>query len=264
MKKSVLFTTLGLAAAVGAQAQAQETGRVISSTPVIQQVAVPRQSCNNQPVVVQRSGPGAGAAIGAIAGGLLGNTIGHGGGRAAATVLGVLGGAVVGDNVQGNNGYVQNVPQCTTQTYYENRTVAYNVTYEYAGREYTVQMPRDPGATIPLQVSPVGAGPAQAPEYAAAPPQTYYGGGVPIVREVNVGPNTIYSGPAYPMDNQAYPQAGYAYPQAGYAYPAPMVVPGPTVYPAYGYRPYYPPVGISLNLGYSRGYGHRGHRGHWR
>jgi outer membrane lipoprotein SlyB len=54
----------------------------------------------------QGSRPGngaAGAALGAVAGGLLGNQIGHGSGRAAATILGALGGAAVGNNVAGGN-----------------------------------------------------------------------------------------------------------------------------------------------------------------
>ncbi len=46
---------------------------------------------------------GGGAALGAVIGGVVGNQIGHGSGRAAATVLGVFGGAVVGDNVERNN-----------------------------------------------------------------------------------------------------------------------------------------------------------------
>jgi outer membrane lipoprotein SlyB len=51
------------------------------------------------------SGAG-GAALGAVAGGLLGNQIGHGSGRAAATILGALGGAAVGNNIaQGNRAY---------------------------------------------------------------------------------------------------------------------------------------------------------------
>jgi hypothetical protein len=53
---------------------------------------------------------------------------------------------------------------------------------------------------------------------------------------------------------------------APYVQPAPLYYAAPVpvpVYPAYGYRPFYPPVGISLNFGYSRGFGH-GHRGRWR
>jgi outer membrane lipoprotein SlyB len=45
----------------------------------------------------------AGTALGAVAGGLLGNQIGHGAGRAAATILGAAGGAAVGNHIAGGN-----------------------------------------------------------------------------------------------------------------------------------------------------------------
>ncbi|RYF41400.1 MAG: glycine zipper 2TM domain-containing protein, partial [Comamonadaceae bacterium] len=227
------------------QAPPSDSGRVISSTPIIQQVAVPRQVCSQQPMLVQapRNTSGAGSIIGAIAGGLLGNTIGHGGGRAAATALGVMGGALVGNSVEANGSpaYAQNVQQCSTQTSYENRTVAYNVTYEYAGRQYTVQMPQDPGPTVRLQVTPIAAGNPE-PVYSGSAVSTSEG--VPILRSVDMDPApVVYSAPT--------------------VVPAPIVLAAPPVYSAYGYQPYYPPLGISLNLGYSRG-GHRhGHR-HWR
>jgi uncharacterized protein YcfJ len=224
MKKAVLFSTLGALAAWGSIASAQEFGRVLSSTPVVQQVPVSRQICNDQPMSVQQPRSGAGAALGGIVGGVAGNQIGHGSGRAAATLLGALGGAMVGNNIEGSNNYVQNVPQCSTQTSYENRTVAYNVAYEYGGKQYNVQMPNDPGQTIALQVTPAGA-PAQ-----AAADTTAYAGQSGQAVGVIVGqqaPVAVY--PAYP------------------SYPA--------YYPGY----YYPPVGVSLGFGFFGG----GHR-HWR
>jgi uncharacterized protein YcfJ len=60
------------------QAQADEFGKVISSTPIIQQVAVPRQVCSNEQVVTPGQKSGAGAAMGAIAGGAVGNSMGQG------------------------------------------------------------------------------------------------------------------------------------------------------------------------------------------
>ena len=47
-----------------------------------------------------RSGPGIGAIGGAIAGGVLGNQVGHGTGRAAATIGGAVAGGVIGNEVQ--------------------------------------------------------------------------------------------------------------------------------------------------------------------
>ena len=154
-----------------APVQAQEVGKVISSTPIIQQVAVPRQVCNTQQVVTEGQKSGAGAVMGAIAGGTVGNQIGGGSGRAAATMLGIFGGAIMGDKIEGGGTpEVKNVQNCTQQMFYENRTMAYNVVYEFAGKQYTVQMPQDPGPTVRLQITPmVPAAPANT-GYTNVPP----------------------------------------------------------------------------------------------
>lgn len=71
-------------------------------------------------------------------------------------MFGVISGAAIGDSVEGSNGVqVQNLR--TTQNSYENRPVAYNVVYEFGGKQYSVQMPNDPGPTVQLQVTPVAA-----------------------------------------------------------------------------------------------------------
>ena len=46
---------------------------------------------------------GGGAVAGGLLGGVVGNQFGHGGGRAAMTALGVVGGALLGNNVEANN-----------------------------------------------------------------------------------------------------------------------------------------------------------------
>ena len=133
----------------------QEVGKVISSTPVVKQVAVPKQVCHTETVAVQPPKTGAGAVMGAIAGGAIGNAIGDGGGRAAATMIGIVGGSVLGDKVEGQSApQLQQVQKCEWQQVYENQTVSYRVVYEFAGKQYSVELPNDPGATIPLQVTP--------------------------------------------------------------------------------------------------------------
>lgn len=230
MNKTLLFAALA-GTALGATAQ-EAVGTVISSVPVIQQVAVPRQTCS-QPMVVQAPQPsGAGGILGAIAGAAIGSQIGGGSGRGVATVLGTVGGAVLGNSVEANAAQAgQAVPRCTTQTHYENRTVGYDVTYEYAGQRYQVQLPYDPGPSIRLQVTPVGAAGSSAPPVASAAPG-------PVVVAPPVAPSpAIYPAHAVP----AYP----------------VYAP-----PAY-YRPY-PPVSVSLGFVWSNG-GHRHHHhGHWR
>lgn len=175
----VLTGVLALAGASAAQAQ-EERGRVLSSTPVIQQVAVPQQVCQNVSVREPARTSGAGAVMGAIAGGAMGNAVGSGNGRAAATALGIFGGAILGNRIEGKGqDTTRTVQECNTQSVVENRTVAYNVVYEYAGRQYSVQMANDPGRWVPVSVMPVGASPAPSGYYrpqAAAPDVVRIGG----------------------------------------------------------------------------------------
>lgn len=169
MKKTLLLSAVLCSSGL---ALAQEQGRVISSTPIIQQVSVPRQVCTTEQVTVQQPKSGAGAIVGAIAGGAMGNAVGGGSGKAAATVLGLIGGAALGDAIEGGPAaQTQNVQRCRMQTFYEPRTVAYNVTYEYAGKQYAVQMPYDPGPSIQLQITPVISNPQMAPANTVAYPQ---------------------------------------------------------------------------------------------
>ena len=152
-----LLAFLGASLALAAlPVQAQDLARVISSVAVIQQVAVPRQVCSTQQVMVEQPRSGAGALLGAVAGGAAGNAIGDGSGRAAATAIGIIGGAMLGNRIEGSPGTrMQDQTTCSTQTLYENRTIGYNVTYEYAGRQYQVQLPQDPGPSVRLQITPV-------------------------------------------------------------------------------------------------------------
>lgn len=161
MKNRYLLSVAALAMATGwsSPTWAQEQGRVISSTPVIQQVAVPRQVCTTEQVVssTPANKSGAGALIGGVAGGAVGNAMGKGNGRAAATAIGIFGGAILGNHLEGGKPETtaQNVQRCNTQTFYENRTAAYNVVYEFNGKQYQVQLPQDPGPFVQLSVTPV-------------------------------------------------------------------------------------------------------------
>ena len=166
-----------------AAAQYQEMARVISSTPIMTQVAVPRQVCGQSQVVMAAPKSGAGALLGAVAGGAVGNNIGGGSGRALATAVGVIGGAMVGDSMESAPPpMVRPVTTCTQQVAYEQRVSAWNVIYEYAGRQYSIQMPNDPGPYLPIQVGPGVA--------AVAPP--------PVIVSAPVISAPVYAAPAYP------------------------------------------------------------------
>lgn len=212
MKTTHFLALSSLAAALCATsgaAFAQEQGRVISTTPVISQVAVPRQVCSNEQVTTpgqQKSG--AGAVIGGVAGGVIGNAAGQGNGRAALTMIGLVGGAILGDKLEGNNAQAQtqNVQRCTTQTFFENRPTAYNVVYEFNGKQYQVQLPQDPGPFVSLQVTPVGGAPVAPVQQAPV-----------IVRPVTQAP--VYTQPIYVQPTYAQP-----------VYTQPVIIESSTVY----------------------------------
>ena len=240
MKKFLTSSALAATSLLALNASAADIlARVITSTPVVNQVAVPRQVCNSQQVITQTPKTGGGAVLGAVAGGAVGNAIGNGSGRALATVIGLVGGAMVGDRVEGTSNQVQNIQQCSTQTFYENRASHYNVVYEYQGIQYNVQMAQDPGPYVRLQVTPVGA--ITPGSYPASQP------GFPAQQIRPVQPQTYYQ--------QSPVQPGYVVQQPVFL--APVVIESySTYYPRHYYRPYYGPVGSSINFGYSRGYGH--------
>lgn len=229
MKKVLVLSTVASAFSLLAlDASAMDIlARVLSSTPVVQQVAVPRQVCTTQTMLVESPRSGAGALLGALAGGVVGHNVGNGGGQALATMIGVVGGSMIGDNMEGPNRQLQNVQQCGTQTLYENRATAYNVVYEYADKPYSIMMASDPGPYVRLQVTPVGA--------------------IPAPSQANVFPGQTYEQPVYIQP----------------VYSQPTVIAPVVAYPGYYVQPYHPPIGWSIGIGYIRG-GFGDHRGHWR
>lgn len=158
MKKQAITALLCITAA---GAHAQEVGQVLSRTAVYQQVAVPRQTCTTSQPTAPAPTSGGGAIVGAIAGGVIGSQLGGRDSKGLTAMAGVIGGALLGNQVESQGTPPQTT--CTTQTVYENRLTGYNVVYEYAGKQYNVQLPQDPGPTIPLQVTPLAAPRSEAP-----------------------------------------------------------------------------------------------------
>jgi uncharacterized protein YcfJ len=97
-----------------------------------------------------------GTLIGALIGGALGNQVGKGDGRKAATIGGAVIGGVVGNNVDRNNNayeYRDNsgvVRRCRTvvDNSRNNQVEGYEVTYRYAGQTYTAVTRYRPGRTM--------------------------------------------------------------------------------------------------------------------
>ncbi|MBC7547041.1 MAG: glycine zipper 2TM domain-containing protein [Polaromonas sp.] len=167
MKRSAIFCLTMLLAA-GAQAQTfNDTARVRTVNPQYENVSVPRNECSNQWVTDQQPAASSrnygGLALGGLAGAVLGNQVGRGHGREAATAVGAVIGALTGENFanQGNWGGNQQqaapqqrqVQSCRTVNDVQSRLTGYQVEYEYRGQDYSTVTRENPGRTLPVRIS---------------------------------------------------------------------------------------------------------------
>jgi uncharacterized protein YcfJ len=167
MKRLALLPLLSIAA-VAAHAQTYlDNARVISVDPQHERVRVPREECSNRWISEPRRNGGreyGGAVLGGVAGALLGNQVGGGHGREAATALGAVVGAFTGDNLADRDRWQQPEPgqrevtTCRDVEDVQTRISGYQVTYEYRGQQFKTLMHDNPGRYLQVRVSvePVG------------------------------------------------------------------------------------------------------------
>lgn len=119
-------------------------------------LGTPAQRCwVEREQVVQPQGRGdpnvGGAVLGAVIGGILGHQVGGGSGKDVATAIGVVGGAAMGANVNRDNSgqpvATQNVQRCASAPA-QAQPDYWDVTYNFRGQDYRVQMTSAPGATL--------------------------------------------------------------------------------------------------------------------
>jgi uncharacterized protein YcfJ len=124
-----------------------ENARVRSAVPVYSEVQVPRTECTTQTVVTEKPASAekpnmVGVGLGAVAGGLLGHTVGG-----------------VGNEVANRsaNAKAERVPtevqSCKTVNVTQTRLMGHRVRYEYGGREFESIVRGNPGKTLPVRVS---------------------------------------------------------------------------------------------------------------
>ncbi len=169
-----------------------EYAKVINVQPIYRQVTLrePTQQCwtEQEQIIVgyqqdnrysnqrQNSTSAGNAIVGGLIGGVIGNQIGRGtnrGSRTGATVVGAIIGSAIG-NETGNQTSsrhrrfqessrnqstpiyeTRNVERCkrVVESRTESQLQHYDVTYQYKGRKFVTQLPRDPGNRIEIQVS---------------------------------------------------------------------------------------------------------------
>lgn len=163
MKRFGLVCLLATAA-VGVHAESFiDYARVNSVEPQYENVNVPRNECTSQWINEPRQRAGrqhyGGAVIGGVAGALLGNQVGKGHGREAATALGAVVGALAGDNYSNRDRWERyedaprEVTSCRPVNDVQTRLTGYRVNYEYRGQYYSTLMREVPGASLQVRVS---------------------------------------------------------------------------------------------------------------
>ena len=141
-----------------------EYAQVLDVRPIYREVKVstPIRECWEEPVYHTRSQPhksASGMLVGGLLGGIVGHQFGSGRGNKVATAAGTLIGAKIGHDAV--NGHVQ--PEKTLAGYeercktrhrvsYEEVLDGYDVSYEYRGRSYRIEMPYDPGEHIKMRI----------------------------------------------------------------------------------------------------------------
>lgn len=184
--KRIVITSLFASALLGAQAQTfTDSARVRSAEPQYENISVPRNECsshwvpenggriNAQRQTSQERQYG-GAIVGGLAGGILGHQVGGGSGKDVATALGVVLGAMAGDQLQNRNAQSQydnvqysnsqynnggyetaqrEVQRCRTVYDAQTRITGYRVSYDYRGQNYTTFMRTNPGTSLPVRVT---------------------------------------------------------------------------------------------------------------
>jgi uncharacterized protein YcfJ len=130
---------------------------VLRADPVYGTVAQPpRQECYPQTVTREDNNHTGGTVLGAIVGGVLGNTVGKGDGRKAATVAGAVAGGAIGNRVSAahDQPYTTQQTVCRPVNYApQQQIVGYDVEYRYRGDVYMSRLPYDPGERLRVRIT---------------------------------------------------------------------------------------------------------------
>ena len=127
--------------------RADTHARVVQSTPVYAQGGS-HEECWNEETHHYEHSRAAGTILGAIAGGVIGHQFGSSsGGRDRGTAAGAIVGGIAGNQIARHHDESEpsNEQRCRTVTDSGSDVVAYDVRYEYHGREFTTRLDHDPG-----------------------------------------------------------------------------------------------------------------------
>ena len=120
-------------------------------TPIVVEQEQMQEVCENRQQKAEKSGLG--PLAGAVIGGIVGNQVGKGTGRALATGAGIIGGAIVGDRIEENTAKAHSQGECVKRAVWNQKLVGYDVEYDYKGVMYKTTTKRYPDKFMTLQVT---------------------------------------------------------------------------------------------------------------
>ncbi len=176
--KRILIASLFASTLFSAQAEVfTDNARVVRAESMLENINVPRNECSSRWVEGRHPRADAnlgqpqdrqigGAILGGVAGGVIGHQMGAGSGKDAATVVGVMLGAIAGDQLANrdqarmysdSDRYADRRPRevqvCRTVYDSESQVTGYRVAYEYRGQQYTTVTRNHPGNLLRVRVS---------------------------------------------------------------------------------------------------------------
>ena len=160
MKYLALLIPLLAACSNNSYRQQYQMATVTQTQPIYRTVEIhhPKRVCEERQVVKRQPDSAAPTIVGAIVGGVLGNTVGrHSSNRGVATAAGAVVGGVIGNSVGEKNGtdVIHHETVCYqsgTEVEYQSVIDGYQVNYTLNGQDYSIRMDRDPGAQVPVAV----------------------------------------------------------------------------------------------------------------
>jgi uncharacterized protein YcfJ len=150
-----------MSACAGHRHQGHHKARVVEAIPIYETVRYPveEQVCWDEQVWRRHHPSAVPTVAGAVIGGVVGNQLVHGDGRALATVAGAAIGGTVGYQVSRQNHrrgmYPVTRTRCEVPRHWRNEQhiTGWDVAYRYRGRVYRTWLPERPGKHIRVNVN---------------------------------------------------------------------------------------------------------------
>lgn len=158
---AIVLVLTSMSACAGHRSSGYHKAKVVRTSPIYEtrRYPVDEQVCWDEQVWRQHRSTALPTVAGAVIGGVLGNQVVHGDGRAFATVAGAAVGGVVGHELAKNSGrrgaYPVTRTRCEVRRSWrtEQFVTGWDMVYRYRGQHYSTWMPERPGRHIMVNIN---------------------------------------------------------------------------------------------------------------